>query len=140
MLIGNVYRLRVGRIPNQPGVEVFPSVELIDRIYPPPGAELKFPIPIQLAERDLLMAAQGKLVTRVIYLEPPRSALAAPELGGEQDWFEASAGDDPLALADQLGRPVAILRMGARVPSAGGPDAKFLFGSPPLKLYERHAP
>jgi hypothetical protein len=31
-----------------------------------------------------------------------------------------------------MGRPMAILRMGARVPDAGAPDAAFMYGSPVL--------
>jgi hypothetical protein len=37
-----------------------------------------------------------------------------------------------LEVADRLGRPVAIIRLGGRLPDAGGPEAKFLFGSPPV--------
>ena len=49
-------------------------------------------------------------------------------------WIEALriAGGAPLAAADNLGRPVAILRMGARLPNAQGPDMQFLYGCPPL--------
>lgn len=135
MLIGSVYRMRVTHIPHRTGVEVFPSVELIDRIYPPAGRNFQFPIPIELTQNDLELAAGGKFVTRVIYLEDPRRALPAEELRGEQDWFEAAAGDDPLAIADGLGRPVAILRLGGRLPSRAGADRAFLFGSPPLMLF-----
>ena len=38
MLIGQVYRLRVTNIPHQPGVEVFPTIQVIDRLYPPLSA------------------------------------------------------------------------------------------------------
>ena len=45
-------------------------------------------------------------------------------------------GRDPLAVADELGRPVAILRLGARLPDyPQGPDAQFLFGCQPLERY-----
>ena len=37
-------------------------------------------------------------------------------------------------MADELGRPVAILRLGARVPDQG-PDPNFYFGSPPWVAY-----
>jgi hypothetical protein len=39
--------------------------------------------------------------------------------------------------ADKLGRPVAILRMGSRVPVAGEEDPRFLYHSPPLQMIER---
>ena len=140
MLIGQVYRLRVSNIPLRPGDEVFPTIEVIDRIYPPLGREAEFPIPIQLTTEDLTLAAGGKFVTRVIYVEDPKRALPIRELGGEQTWFEVNEGADPLRTADELGRPVAILRIGARVPDGGVPNDRFLFGSPPWLPVEVQQP
>jgi hypothetical protein len=132
MLIGSVYRLRVTDIPQQEGMEVYPTVELIDRIYPPVGQEFRFPIPIELTQEELEMALAGKFVTRVIYLEEPAAALPVVENPKGQSYFEAAEGDNPLEVADSLGRPMAILRMGARVPGVAGPDETFMYGSPPL--------
>ncbi len=133
MLIGSVYRLKVTNIPHAEGREVYPTVEVIDRTYPPRGQELRFPIPIDLTLQDLQIALEGKFVTRVIYLEDPRNAVPSPQVSNEQNWFEAAPGRDPLAVADALGRPVAILRMGGRWPAnAAEVDPQFLFGCPPL--------
>ena len=73
-------------------------------------------MPVELTEEDLKLALAGKFVTRVIYLEDPRNALPVRDDPQEQTWFEAAPGQDPLAVADGLGRPVAILRMGGRLP------------------------
>ncbi len=140
MLIGGVYRLKVTHIPHAEGLEVFPTVEVIDRTYPPRGQELRFPIPIELTLQDLRLALTGRFVTRVVYLENPRNALPVAEDPAEHNWFEASPGQDPLAVADTLGRPVAIVRMGARLP--GDPQEigeQFFFGSPPLVQFS-HPP
>lgn len=119
MQIAPVYRLRVTEIPNNPGVEIFPTVEVIDRLYPPPGLAQRFPIPIELTLDELELAARGAFVTRVIYVEDPHTALPiAQPASGEQPWVEARPGGDPLVEADERGRPVAILRMGGRVPNA----------------------
>ena len=131
MLIGQVYRLRVTNIPLHEGEEVFPSIEVIDRLYPPRGQEVRFPIVIELTFDDLLLALDNKFVTRVVYLEDPQTALPVREHG--QEWFEAPPGKDPLALADALGRPVMIVRLGCRMPGRDtGPDPSFFFGCPPL--------
>ena len=135
LLIGQVYRLRVMKIPRHPGREVFPTVELIDRLYAPQGQQRRFAIPIELTQADLELALAGKFVTRVIYLEDPRNALPVRDDPGAQNWFEAGPGKDPLAIADVLGRPVAILRLGARLPEAEGSDPSFLFGCPPYEQY-----
>jgi hypothetical protein len=131
MLIGAVYRMRVTNIRLAEGAEVFPTVEVVDRLYTPVGQERRFAIPIDITEEDLKLAIDGKFVTRVIYLENPRNALPAREVSKSQNWFEAAPGQDPLAVADGLGRPVAILRLGARLPDQG-PDPFFFFGSPPF--------
>jgi hypothetical protein len=133
LLIGQVYRLRVMNVPLKTGLEVFPSIEVIDRLYPPAGGQHRFAIPIELTQQDLELALEGKFVTRVIYLEDPRRALAVREDPEAQNWFEAGPGRDPLAVADALGRPVAILRLGGRLPQDGeAPEMGFLFGCPPF--------
>jgi len=136
LLIGQVYRFRVMNIPLNPGLEVFPTIEVIDRLYTPLGQQRRFPIVVELTREDLQFALDGKFVTRVIYLEDPKLALPQQlDPQGEQ-WFEVGPGRDPLAAADLLGRPVAILRMGARIPNNDfGPDMAFLFGCPPLVRY-----
>jgi hypothetical protein len=119
MQIGPVYRLMVTDIPNHPGLEVYPTVEVIDRLYPPPGLALRFPIPIELTQDELELAARGSFVTRVIYVEDPSTALPVVQPAkGEQPWIEAPPGEDPLVTADERGRAVAILRIGSRVPNA----------------------
>ena len=135
MLIGQVYRLKVTQIPNQPGMEVFPTLELINRLYPLQSRKAQFPIPVDLTGEELRFALEGKYVTRVIYLENPETAFPAKEDAERQRYFEARPGDDPLFVADILGRPMAILRMGGRIPNAGGPDDAFLFYSPQMENY-----
>lgn len=132
-LIGAVYRLRVTNIRMAEGLEVFPTIEVIDRLYAPPDQQRRFAIPIDITEEDLKLAIDGKFVTRVIYLEDPRQALPVRDNPQAQLWFEAAPGTDPLAVADGLGRPVAILRMGARLPDPGEAQSpSFFYGSPPF--------
>lgn len=135
MLIGAVYRLRVANVASLEQAEVFPTIEVIDRLYPPENQAARFPIVIELTEDDLRLAAEGKFVTRVIYLEDPDNAL--PVAQEQQGWFEVAAGEDPLRVADELGRPVAIVRMGGRLPDdAANPGLEFLYGAPPWQAYQ----
>ena len=121
--VGPVYRFRAVGIPGFPGIEVYPTVELTDRLYPPRGKELEFPVKVELTLDDLRLAAQGALVTKVVYVEDPLTALPF-EQADQQQRFDARPGDDPLVLADQLGRPIAIVRVGARKPNMGN-DPRF---------------
>jgi hypothetical protein len=132
MLVGSVYRFRVTNIPNRPGEELYPTVEVLDRMYAPRGREHRFPIPVLLEQDDLLHALQGGLVTRVIYLEDAEVASPIPQEPGTQRVLDVAATDNALQIADQLGRPMAILRIGSRVPANLQEDlTSFLYGSPP---------
>lgn len=136
MYIGEVYTLKITNIPNMEGLEVFPTIELVNRLYPPPGQKLRFPVPIDLTEEDLDTAASGLYVTRVIYLEDPTIAVPERQDGERTRVSEAHPQDDPLEEADRLGRPMAILRMGSRVVDVDLPQA-FPYGTPPLVQFPR---
>lgn len=122
--VGHLYRLRISNMPNFPGLELYPTVELIDHLHPPAGREDEFPIPIVLTERDLITAERGQLVTRVIYLEQPQLAQQLDPLLREIPQ-SVQPQDNALWEADRLGRPMAIIRIGGRRPSPGSPAAYF---------------
>ena len=116
LLIGGVYRFRITRIPEAEGAELYPTVELIDRMYPPPGLATSFPIPITVDQVDMEAALRGKMVTRVIYLEDPQTAIPLQQKPQEAVAMDIAEHQDPLRVADRLGRPVAILRIGSLTP------------------------
>jgi hypothetical protein len=140
MLIGQVYRLKITRIPRNEGLEVFPTIEVINRLYPPQGLESRYPIPIQFTLQELEMALNGRFVTRVIYLEDPDTALPVRDKPGDQRYYEVRSDDNPLQVADRLGRPVAIMRMGSRTPQYDYVSQRFLFSCPPLVKLEKPGP
>src|SRR5687768_206148 len=105
MLIGQVYRLKVANLLGHEGQEVFPTIEVIDRLYPPPGQATRFPIPVVLTQEELEFAIDGRYVQRVIYLEEPKTAPVVADGPRTQRYFEIGAGQDPLEVADRLGRP-----------------------------------
>ena len=140
MLIGSVYRFKVTRIPRREGFEVFPTIEVVNRLYPPCGLENHFPIPVQLTQDELEMALSGRFVTRVIYLEDPNNALPVQGDPKRQPYYEARSTDDPLQVADRLGRPMAILRIGSRTPDYDAVSRRFTFDSPPFVQLTKPAP
>ena len=130
------YRLCVTGIPLYPSVTVYPTLQVIDRTSPPLGQELKYPVIVELSTEDLQAAIQGKFVTRVIYLENPETALPVQEVPGGQGFFDVPQDANPVAVARTLGRPIAVLRIGGRGPSADGSfDESFMFGSPQFLPY-----
>lgn len=131
MLIGQTYRLKLENLPLHPGRECYPTVEIIDRTYPPAGMEKRFPVPIVFNEDDIRLAMDGMYVTRVVYVEDPQQAIPGAQKPGEQLWHDAGPNANPLEVADQLGRPIAIVRMGGRIPDESqGPDWQFMYGCP----------
>ncbi len=129
-LVGHTYRFRIAGMPEYPGLELYPSVEILDRLHPPPGQELKFPIPLELTEREIATALEGRLVTKVVFLEQPQLAPPA-EHEGSMPTTEFLSSVNILAEADRAGRPMAILRLGSRVPGAGENDPGFYGGGSP---------
>ena len=131
LMIGQVYRFRVTGIPRQAGAELYPTIEMIDRTYPPPGLATTYPIPINLDEEDLLSALEGRLVTRVIYLEDPQTATPLAEGPNGPTPIDVPEYQDPLEIAELRGRTMAILRIGSLAPPrAEVLQAQFFFGHP----------
>lgn len=130
MTIGPVYRFKISNIPQHLGKEVFPSIEILDRLHPPEGLENEFPIEVVISEDDLKQAIAGRLVTKVIYLENPETTLPHRHRANEQPYIDVGGGTDPLRAAEKLGRPMAILRMGSRIPMPSDLIERFNFGAP----------
>ncbi|SMP50938.1 hypothetical protein SAMN06265222_103196 [Neorhodopirellula lusitana] len=131
LMVGQVYRFRVSNIPYSEGVELFPTVEMVDRTYPPPGLATSYPIPINLDADDLAAALEGQLVTRVIFLEDPQTAVPLEQAPEGPMAIDVPEYQDPLQVADLRGRVVAILRIGSMSPPrAEVLKPQFFFGHP----------
>ncbi|MEJ7594056.1 MAG: hypothetical protein WKF77_21150 [Planctomycetaceae bacterium] len=113
---GHIYRLRIADMPEFPNVEVYPSIEILDRMHPPDGRAADYPIPVVLTEADIREAIDGRMVTRVVYLEQPQLAAMLDPLRREIPQSVDPA-DNALQEADRLGRPMIIVRIGGRTPS-----------------------
>ncbi|MCH2361932.1 MAG: hypothetical protein MK329_12880 [Pirellulales bacterium] len=137
MLIGHTYRLKVTNIYKHPGEELYPTVEVIDRLYPPRGKEFQYPIPIHIDQQDIESALAGFFVTRVIYVEAPATALQVQDRRDYQRVTDVGAQEDPLRTADRFGRPVAILRIGSRLPVHDPSTGKLRVQTPPLLLLQK---
>lgn len=131
MLVGAIYRFQITAIPGVPGAELYPTIEVIDRTYPPPGLANRYPITINLDEEDLEAALSGQMVTRVIFLEDPETAMPVPATPTTSTPIQIAEYQDALEVADRFGRPVAIVRIGSLTPPRT-PELlpQFYFGYP----------
>lgn len=138
LLVGLMYRFKISGLTNFPNTEFFPSVELVDELHPPPGQAERFPIEVEFQEEELRWAASGRMVTKVVYLEqadrvPLRNLTNAPRV------IDAPLGANAIGEADALGRPIAIVRLGGRLPDLHAPDPQFWGPLPPVKLTGKSA-
>ncbi len=131
---GEVYRFKFFNIDFHEGIELFPSVEMLNRTFPPEGKALDFPVEIAITQEDLEYAISGKLVTRVVYLERPDNAIPLDASTGEQPLlFDAPPGLTPVAVAETRGKIMAIIRIGCRIPEEEpNPNSSFYFGLPKI--------
>ncbi len=138
LLVGRIYRFRVSNIDGWEEIEVFPSVEVLSRLHPPESLRWRYPIPVVLTEEDLRLAIEGRLVTRVVYLEDPHQAAPIAQRPDEQPFYDADPSENILMTADRLGRPMLIVRLGSRVPTDDIDSRNFLFDSPPVQWPPGH--
>ena len=142
LLVGGVYRFQITQIPGAAGAELYPTIEVIDRTYPPPGLAAKYPVVIQLDQEDLDAALDGSMVTRVIYLEDPQTATPQVQTPRTNLPLELPAHADALEMADRFGRPLAIVRIGSvSPPTAPALLPAFFFGYPTwVPIYQPEQP
>lgn len=129
--VGVGYRLHITNLPNRPGAELYPVIEIVGHLHRPNGVDaLKFPIRIVFTEDDLIEAAdRGRLVTQVVYLENPDLALPIALPKGEIPIVTLSPGEEPLKVAAALGRVTAIVRIGGRRPTAEELNGEQMLGA-----------
>ena len=127
LAVSQSYRLRLSEMPEFPGIELFPSIELIDRLHPPPGQSDAFPLPVAFSYDELEAAVAGQMVTKVVYLEQPQLALPF-ELTSDTAVRTVNARLNLIAEADKAGRPLALVRLGGRLPAPHETQGAF-FGS-----------
>jgi uncharacterized repeat protein (TIGR01451 family) len=114
------YRLRITNIPERPDKELYPVIQVVGHLHRPEGIDPgKYPIRVVFHQDDLDDTVDHKrLVTKIIYLEDPDQAIPFHLPKDEVPVLTISPTEPPLRVAQALGRPVAIVRMGVRKPTA----------------------
>ncbi len=132
--VGSIYRLKISDLADFPGVELYPTVELIDRLHPPRGREIEFAVPITLTAEEISSALEGRLVTKVIYLEQPDRAAPVGNATAART-LAVQPRENALAVADEAGRPMVIVRLGGRLPDAGAMETGFYGNGAPVQFF-----
>ncbi|MBI1345705.1 hypothetical protein GC163_05390 [bacterium] len=135
VMVGPMYRIRLSNLADFPQHEFFPSIELIDELHPPPGQAERFPIEVEFLREELEWAANGRMVTKVVYLEQP-DRVPVQNLQGTPRVTNVAQGENAVGHADLLGRPIAIVRLGGRQPDLRSPDPQFWGPMAPVTLVQ----
>ncbi len=109
-LQGNIYRLRISKIPNRPGRPYYPTLE----VYPAAKETIAFlshsSVPIGFSDEDMEQVKNGNLLVKVIYLPSAQfqDVAAAEEIVSTK----LEPGADPVAEASRRGTILAVIRLG----------------------------
>jgi hypothetical protein len=110
-LQGAIYRLKLTDIPNRPGLELYPTLEVVpanNKTYPFLAHSA---VPIAFTDEDFDQVAAGNFVVKVIYLPDPQFqdlATATDEVVSSR----LEPGVDPIAEAHRRGSILLVVRIG----------------------------
>ncbi|MAT15320.1 MAG: hypothetical protein CMJ46_08635 [Planctomyces sp.] len=124
LFVSQVYRLKLADMPEFPGVSLYPTIEMLDRLHPPEGEELAWPLEIEVSAEEVAHVIDGGLVTKVIYLEQPQLAIPVLQETASPT-HKLPEHYNLIKEADRLGRPMALFRMGSRQPAMDNPASTF---------------
>jgi hypothetical protein len=107
-----IYRLKLSDIPNRPGVELYPTLEVVPGNIKTQAFLAHSAIPITFTEDDFEQVASGNYVVKVIYLPDPSFQDLATTGADEIVSSRLEPGVDPVAEACRRGSILAIVRLG----------------------------
>jgi hypothetical protein len=135
-LQASIYRLKLSDIPNRPGVELYPTLEVKPATVKTATFLAHSAVPVSFSEEDLEQVAAGNFVVKVIYLPDPAFQDLAATGPDEVVSSRLEPGVDPVLEAKRRGTILAIVRLGnidleapntpgMDAPPPGGPHAPF---------------
>ncbi len=137
---GGIYRLKISNVPGRPGVDLYPTIDVVPATPKTATYLAHSSVPISFTDEDFEQVSAGNFLVKVIYLPDPQyQDLAAVAGPAEVISTRLEAGVDPIAEARRRGEVLLVIRMGnidldakgtppldAPNPYAGGP------GGPPV--------
>jgi hypothetical protein len=107
-----IYRLKLSDIPDRPGLELYPTLEVV----PANGKTATFlahsSVPVSFTPEDLDQVQSGNFVVKVIYLPDPQFQDLAVVGPDEVVSSRLEPGVDPIAEAHRRGCILAVVRLG----------------------------
>jgi hypothetical protein len=111
-LQGAVYRLKLSKIEGRPGVDLYPTLEVVP-VNPKTEAFLSHSsVPVEFTAEDFKQIAEGNYVVKVIYLPDPQFQDVAGTGPDEILSTRLEPGADPITEAMRRGSILLVIRMG----------------------------
>lgn len=112
---GYRYRFELESPVLRPGETLYPTLEVFGCVRMPPSLKLfDHPAAVVLTTEELKLAAEGKLISKLLYLESNEAAPTEPKAGLVPPQTDVPTGSDLFLTAKDMGRPVARLWLGSR--------------------------
>jgi hypothetical protein len=109
---GAIYRLKLSDIPNRPGVDLYPTLEVVPSNYKTDAFIAHSAVPVFFSDEDFDQVASGNFLVKVIYLPFPQYqdiAVAGPD---EIVSTRLEPGLDPIQEACKRGNILLVVRLG----------------------------
>jgi hypothetical protein len=133
-LQASIYRLKLSDIPNRPGVELYPTLEVVPSKAKTCTFLAHSAVPVSFTEEDFEQVAAGNFLVKVIYLPDPQFQDLAATGPDEVVSSRLEPGVDPIIEAKRRGCILLVVRMGnidLEAPNTPSMDAPNPFAPPP---------
>jgi hypothetical protein len=107
-----IYRLKLTDIPGRPGVELYPTLEVVPSNARTDPFLAHSSVPVTFTEEDFEQVAAGNYVVKVIYLPSPQFQDLATTGPDEVVSSRLEPGVDPIAEAHRRGSILLVVRLG----------------------------
>jgi len=133
-----IYRLKLSDIPNRPGLELYPTLEVVPANARTDTFLAHSAVPVAFTDEDFEQVATGNYVVKVIYLPDPQFQELATTGPDEVVSSRLEPGVDPILEAKRRGCILAVVRVGnidleaPNTPPMNAPSPYMLRGAPPM--------
>lgn len=107
-----VYRLKLTNIPGNPGLEIYPTLEVVPANTKTEAFLAHSSVPVSFTPEDFKQVVAGNYVIKVIYLPNPLNQDLAFLGPGEIVSTQLAPGEDPIEEARRRGSVLLVIRMG----------------------------
>jgi hypothetical protein len=114
---GTTYRLKLTNIRRQPGLEVYPTLEVVKATNPRVAELLAHcPVPLGFSDDDFKQVRAGNAIVKVIYLPLEASEQAGYVLPAELRSMDLASQAHLISEASRKGDVLLVIRLGSMEP------------------------